>query len=99
MATCTITYGETGTFESEIGERLLDAILTHRPEHRHLCGGNGFCTSCRVALKAGQLSQRSRLEYERLRGLPPDVRLACQSYLIGDVTVEPLVRASLIDWE
>jgi ferredoxin len=100
MATCTITYGsDRRRFEGRVGDRLLDAILAHATEHLHVCGGNGFCTSCRVMVEAGNLSPPSRLERERLGSRCGECRLACQSFLTGDVTIVPLARASLIDWE
>jgi ferredoxin len=100
MTNCIITYGtERHTFEAKVGSRLLDAILDHESEHMHVCGGNGFCTSCRVTVEEGKLSPPSRLERERLGARCGELRLACQSYITGDVTVTPAVRASLIDWE
>ncbi len=100
MGTCVVTYGTDGLkFEAPEGTRLLDAILAFEPDHRHICGGNGFCTSCRVTVLAGTLSPPNRIERERLGSRCGELRLACQSYLAGDVTIEPATRASLIDWE
>jgi adenylate cyclase len=99
VSTCTIKYGTGGRiFEGATGARLLDVILANEPTHRHVCGGNGFCTSCQVQVE-GDLSPPSRLESERLGSRCGPVRLACQSFLTGDVTVVPLVHASLVDWE
>ena len=95
----TVTYGLGGlTFTAQEGTRLLDAILANVPDHPHVCGGNGFCTSCRVEVE-GLLSTPSRLEHERLGPRCGPIRLACQSHITGDVTVKPIVTASLIDWE
>ncbi len=80
------------------GECLLDVILAHNPEHLHVCGGNGFCTSCRVRVVSGELSAPTRLERERLGDRCGGLRLACQSRLTGDVAVVPAAAASLIDW-
>jgi adenylate cyclase len=84
----TVLYGDT-VFEAEVGERLLDAILAARIEHRHICGGNGFCTSCRIeVLRDGHhLSPVSPLERERLGGQAGRLRLACQTRVHGDVRV------------
>lgn len=96
----TVSYGKSGdSFEVPTGTRLLDAILAHVPEHPHVCGGNGFCTSCRVTVQAGALSAPSRLERERLGSRCGLLRLACQSYVEGDVSVVSTVKASLIDWD
>lgn len=97
---CVVTYGpDKRTFEARVGSRLLDAILAFEPDHRHICGGNGYCTSCRVRIEAGELSAPSRTERERLGARCGELRLACQSYLTGDVTLSPATTASLIDWE
>ena len=54
MTTCVVTYGtDRRRFEAAAGSRLLDAILAYEPGHTHVCGGNGFCTSCRVTVQAG----------------------------------------------
>ncbi|HZT95309.1 MAG TPA: 2Fe-2S iron-sulfur cluster-binding protein [Chloroflexota bacterium] len=97
---CTVTYGaDQRTFAAQVGQRLLDVILANEPDHRHVCGGNGYCTSCRVRVEAGHLSPPNRTERERLGSRCGELRLACQSHLIGDVTVIPMVTGSLIDWE
>lgn len=100
MDRCTITYGATRhSFDAPYGTRLLDAILTYEPGHLHVCGGHGFCTSCRVRVISGEgLSPPNRLERERLGSRCGPLRLACQTRVVGDVEIEPGVRASLIDW-
>ena len=96
---CTITYGEDRRkFNARPGTRLLDAILAHEPNHRHVCGGNGFCTSCRVHLEQGSLGRPSRLERERLGYRCGELRLACQCRLEGDVTIVPPRASTFIDW-
>jgi ferredoxin len=72
-----------------MGCRLLDAILGAYPEHRHICGGRGFCTSCRVEVVdgAGNLSPVSALERERLGRDAGRLRLACQTRLLGEAAV------------
>lgn len=78
-------------FETQTGARLLDAILSAGIDHRHICGGFGFCTSCRVEVLGSSdgLSPVSALERQRLGGEAGRLRLACQSYVYGDVTVQP----------
>ncbi len=98
-ALCTVTYGEDRqTFRAKVGTRLLDAILAHQPDHRHVCGGNGFCTSCRVRVEEGSLTRPNHLERERLGARCGELRLACQCRLEGDVTVVPPKASTLIDW-
>jgi ferredoxin len=99
MELCTVTYGdEKRQFRAPTGSRLLDVILVHEPEHRHVCGGNGFCTSCRVRVDEGTLSRPNELERERLGKRCGELRLACQCRLVGDVTVIPPRASTLIDW-
>ena len=71
------------------GKRLLDAILEAGFEHRHICGGRGFCTSCRVEVTsaANGLSPVSSLERERLGADAGRLRLACQCVVRGSVGV------------
>ena len=79
------------------GERLLDTILSAGIDHRHICGGRGFCTSCRVEILAGGegLSPVSPLERERLGADAGQLRLACQAVVCGEVHVQaPAVRAA-----
>lgn len=69
------------------GQRLLDAILQAGIDHRHICGGHGFCTSCRVEILEGDVSPVSRLERERLGREAGRLRLACQMTVHGDVSI------------
>ncbi|HEX8917085.1 MAG TPA: 2Fe-2S iron-sulfur cluster-binding protein [Chloroflexota bacterium] len=75
--------------EAQPGERLLDVILRSGADHRHICGGNGFCTSCRVEVVDHEqgLSSVSALEYQRLGAQSGKLRLACQAHVLGPVTV------------
>lgn len=77
--------------------RLLDAILGSNPEHRHICGGHGFCTSCRVEVIDGNgLSPVSALERDRLGREAGPLRLACQTWVEGDAHVRvPAPRRGL----
>lgn len=79
------------------GARLLDVILSCHPEHRHVCGGHGFCTTCRVEVIDGRgLSPVSTLERDRLGREAGHLRLACQTSVQGDAHVRvPARRPSL----
>ncbi len=83
-----VEYGDR-VISAARGQRLLDAILDADIDHRHVCGGRGFCTSCRVeVLDAGTgLSVPSALEHERLGRDAGRLRLACQAVVAGDVSV------------
>lgn len=84
-----LQYGER-MLSAQHGERLLDVILEAGIDHRHICGGHGFCTSCRVEVLAGsdQLSPVSELERQRLGAEAGRLRLACQTRIYGDATVQ-----------
>jgi adenylate cyclase len=79
----------------EAGESLLDAALRGGIAHTHVCGGAARCSTCRVRIVSGAeaCATRTRAE-ERMAsrlGFGPEIRLACQTQLTGDVTVRRLV--------
>jgi adenylate cyclase len=60
-----------------------------------VCGGRGRCSTCRVQIVDGTEalpapSPDERRVLERI-GMPPGVRLACQTRPTGDVSVRPLL--------
>lgn len=92
----TVRYGEESGHAAR-GTRLLDVLLLLNPDHRHICGGRGFCTSCRVEVLEGSenLSPVSAVERERLGGETGKLRLACQTTVYGPVHVRvPTPRTS-----
>jgi adenylate cyclase len=80
------------------GQTILQATLAHGIPHPHACGGQAKCTTCRVIVLHGldQCSPRTEAEQQldiRLQ-LPAQVRLACQTTLLGDVQVRrPIMDA------
>jgi ferredoxin len=82
----------------EVGDQLRSVLLAaegHSPHNDVTqvanCGGNGLCGTCAVAVD-GEVSEPESREQRRL-GLPPHdeesgLRLACQTSVQGDVTVE-----------
>lgn len=69
------------------GESILKTALKAGIHLSTTCGGSGTCGSCRIIVREGQLDSA----YSDT--IPEDefksgVRLACQSYISGDVTVE-----------
>ena len=63
--------------------------------HLHECGGNGKCTTCRIRILEGlqNVSSKTHLEVglAHSRKWDPSIRLACQSYVKGDVKVQRLI--------
>lgn len=84
----TFHYGDR-EIETTRDKRLLDAILEAGIDHRHICGGLGFCTSCRVEVVGGAefLSPVSATERERLGRDAGRLRQACQTYVTGPASV------------
>lgn len=92
----TVTYhlwsGERHTVPVPDGLSLLEAALAHDVELEHACGGFCACTTCHVLVESGadSLSPMSFDEEDRLdtaEGVTLRSRLACQSRVLGDVTV------------
>ena len=75
---------------ANLREALLDAGVEVYPFVWALlnCRGHGICGSCRVKVTGGEenLSPRTDVESRKLRKRP-DLRLACQCVVRGDVKV------------
>jgi class 3 adenylate cyclase len=74
---------------------LLEASLGAGIPHTHVCGGRARCSTCRVLISDGLERCRPRNEAEarlaRTKGFSPEIRLACQTTVTGDVTLRRLV--------
>lgn len=80
---------------SESGDTILDSALKHSIPHVHACGGNAFCSTCRVLVQEGleKLPERNDKEQALAKqlGLPEEIRLACQTKPSEDLKVRRLV--------
>lgn len=80
--------------EFTAGDNLLDTLNANKVSISQSCGANGSCTTCRVFVLKGleNCSPRSEIECERAeeRGFVPNERLACQTQINGDLTIEVL---------
>lgn len=81
------------TVEVASGKTLLEVALDHDIPLEHACGGYCACTTCHVMITdgGGNLSPAEEDELERLKGkagVKEHSRLACQSKVCGNVTVE-----------
>lgn len=94
-----VTYTSGTTVRAPRGLSLLAISRINNIPHASVCGGRARCSTCRVRVLAGQenLSQPSEREQQVLRrvGAPPNVRLACQIYPTGDMTVSTLLPAQM----
>ena len=69
------------------GTPLKDILFEYGVEFP--CGGQGYCGGCRVKLLAGDVKdpeKHKELNYKL--GLEPNYRLACQSEIVEDLTLE-----------
>ena len=70
-------------------------VFQHLQENRldwmHACGTKGRCTTCRMIVIGGMenLSEpsESEMNYQLMKRLAADERLACQCTLLGDITI------------
>ena len=80
---------------AELTETILHASLRSGIQHTHVCGGKARCSTCRVLIVAGLDSCAPRNAKEQqmadLLHFTPDIRLACQTVLTGDVKLRRLV--------
>ena len=81
--------------ETETGETLLHASLRASIAHAHACGGNARCSTCRVLIVDGleycaPPNDKETALAKRLH-FGPDIRLACQTTVSGDVKLRRLV--------
>lgn len=74
---------------------ILNASLGAGIPHTHICGGRARCSTCRVLVTHGVENCRPRNDDEvrlaRIKGFSPEIRLACQTTVTGDVSLRRLV--------
>jgi adenylate cyclase len=83
------------TVEVGAGTTLLKAAIAAGLPHAHVCGGNARCSTCRVLVVDGleHCDPRNARESAIAARLQcgPEIRLACQTTVTGDVEVRRLV--------
>jgi adenylate cyclase len=86
---------ETKIDEEDLSLSILDMSLKHGIPHMHVCGGRARCSTCRVAIVEHEEHLLPRNEAEAdlaaRKGLDPNIRLACQTRVRGDVALRRLV--------
>lgn len=91
-----VTYGEGTTVTNPPGQTLLEVSRTHGIPHMSVCGGRARCSTCRTLIVSGaeNLSAPTEAETSLLAKLNagPEIRLACQCRVEGDIQVRPLIR-------
>lgn len=81
--------------EAQPLDTLLQVSLRAGIPHAHACGGNARCSTCRILVQEGldycePRNEKERELAERLH-FTPEIRLACQTHVDGDVEVRRLV--------
>ena len=70
---------------------ILEATLKAKINHMHVCGGNARCSTCRVYVMDGLDNCLPRNEREKKLAVklefPENIRLACQTKIIGDIKI------------
>ncbi len=73
---------------------ILNNLLRSGIRINHFCGGKAICGTCRIVILSGSENLNPAGEKEKLRlsssGISTSetkVRLACQSYLSGDIEI------------
>ena len=88
-----ITIANDGrTIETSAAISILNTLMREVVSIQHVCGGKAQCGTCRVRIVEGAQFLSPMLEREKTRlaatDAPPDYRLACQTYVFGNVTIE-----------
>jgi len=83
------------------GWTVLEASRSFGIPHLSQCGGRARCSTCRVRVVGGTAecplpTPEERQTLDRI-GAAADVRLACQLRPQGDIAVEPLLDAGVVD--
>ncbi len=90
-------HGRPEAFECSLTTSVLNVLLRNRFPIATLCGGRAICGRDLIRIRKGAefLSPRREAEKKRLASLAaagepsgPDIRLARQTYVRGDVVIE-----------
>jgi adenylate cyclase len=88
-------YPDNLTLEANPLLTVLENLLKAGVRHVHACGGNAACSTCRILILEGSQNCRSMTPAEKKLAqrldLPVHIRLACQTRITGDVTLQRLV--------
>jgi len=91
--------GRTEIYQANLTTSILNILLRNGFPIRTICGGRAQCGRDIIRIKSGAefLSPHREMETRKLAALAregepsgPDVRLACQTFVRGDVVIEVL---------
>ena len=83
------------TVKTSAAVSILNTLMREGVAVKHVCGGKAQCGTCRFRIVEGEkylspVTDRERVRLEALGGMEK-VRLACQTYAFGDITIEILL--------
>ena len=86
----TVTVEGYGSFEVAAGTRLINALIEHKVDILHRCGGLARCTTCRVSFQQGEPEAMTYAEHKKLsqQSLLGKLRLACQILVEADMHLD-----------
>ena len=93
--------GSPEVYQANLVTSILNVLLQNRFPIQTFCGGRALCGRDLIRVKSGAqfLSPQREGEKKRLAALAgegepsgPDMRLACQTYVRGDVVIEVIHR-------
>jgi adenylate cyclase len=83
------------SIEINKSDTVLETLLANGIEHTHVCGGNAYCSTCRIMILDGVQNCSPPTSAERALAkkldFPVHVRLACQTKVTGDVAIRRMV--------
>jgi len=87
------------TIEAQPNKSILEISLGSKIPHVHACGGNAKCSTCRIMVLSGmenlsEISEKEKILAQK-KGFSKNIRLACQTYVRGDVKIKRLVKDEL----
>ena len=84
-----ITFADEGkSAEFPSGKTLLSIAAEMSVAVSHVCGGDGACGTCRIAVIEGWNNLTPPTPDETYKELEEPYRLSCQAKLLGDVVVK-----------
>lgn len=92
-STCTVTFvGLDQSALAPVGATVLEAARRADVDIVASCNGRGTCGSCSVWVRSGKLDTPDEVEQRLISRSNKPVRFACRARLIGDVSVEPVIK-------
>lgn len=74
---------------------ILAALLANGIDHTHVCGGNAYCSTCRIMILDGvqncSLPTSAERALAKKLDFPVHIRLACQTKVTGNVSIRRMV--------